>query len=271
MTPKALLLTDMVAVPIREVLSAVDEASSGLVAKDEVLVVTQCDSLKGKLPIRSASLDVFVSVVKAPEFFNEQWLEEIGRVMKPSGKVMVQLLLKFDQRSHQQYATLERKLLMAGFADVASVKSNAILDFNGSQAITIMCKKASWSMGSSFALKKERKAIPKLQIDDELDLIDEDSLLTEEDLKKPVLPADQDCGVGSSRKACKNCTCGRAEAEEKVQLGLTAEQIYNPQSACGNCGLGDAFRCSGCPYKGLPPFMLGEKVSLPGNFLAADI
>lgn len=44
-----------------------------------------------------------------------------------------------------------------------------------------------------------------------------------------------DCEVGTTRKACKNCTCGRAEAEEKVQkLGLTAEQLNNPQSACGN-------------------------------------
>ncbi|KAK1565049.1 hypothetical protein Q3G72_017605 [Acer saccharum] len=55
-----------------------------------------------------------------------------------------------------------------------------------------------------------------------------------------------DCEVGSTRKACKNCTCGRAEAEEKVEkLGLTMDQLDNPQSACGS-------------------------VSLPGNFLAAD-
>ena len=108
-------------------------------------------------------------------------------------------------------------------------------------------------------------------MDDDDDLIDEDALLTEEDLKKPQLPSVGDCEVGSTRKACKNCTCGRAEAEEKVEkLGLSMDQLDNPQSACGSCGLGDAFRCATCPYKGLPPFKLGEKVSLSSNFLAAD-
>ena len=44
-----------------------------------------------------------------------------------------------------------------------------------------------------------------------------------------------DCEVGATRKACKNCTCGRAEAEQKVEkLGLNDDLLNNPQSACGN-------------------------------------
>lgn len=126
----------------------------------------------------------------------------------------------------------------------------------------IKAKKPSWKIGSSFSIKKPLKVLPKVQIDDDLDLIDEDSLLSEEDLKKPQLPpgifffwtfyninnfrsfhshvghnlfAVNDCEVGITRKACKNCTCGRAEAEEKVEkLGVTMDQLDNPQSACGS-------------------------------------
>ena len=50
-------------------------------------------------------------------------------------------------------------------------------------------------MGSSFPLKKAVKALPKIEIDDDDELIDEDSLLTEEDLKKPQLP------VGKANKS----------------------------------------------------------------------
>ena len=80
------------------------------------------------------------------------------------------------------------------------------------------------------------------------DLIDEDNLLTSYNvlmsgITKPDKISKKDCKT--SRTACKNCTCGRADEP------LTKE---SKSSMCGNCYLGDGFRCDTCPSKGLPPF-----------------
>merc|ERR1712196_99263 len=64
--------------------------------------------------------------------------------------------------------------------------------------------------------------------------------------------------------ACENCSCGRKELEE--QFGAEAEKVLKQkiikgewESACGSCNLGDEFRCSGCPFKGLPSFEKGQE------------
>lgn len=269
----SVFLADVVAIPSDRILSAINDFSGGTFSEGDVLIVTQAQFLGEKLSIKAASVELIISVIKTVDLITEDLLEEFGRILKPGGNILFQMPLASSDNSNEQQSTLERKLLFAGFLDVQALETKAFLQIESAHYLTVKGKKASWKAGSSFSLKNNTKTVPKiqLQLDDDSDLIDEDSLLTEEDLKKPQLPVAGDCGVGSTRKACKNCTCGRAEEEEKtVKLGLTTEQIYNPKSSCGSCGLGDAFRCSGCPYKGLPPFKLGEKVSLPGNFLAAD-
>ncbi|KAG0141798.1 hypothetical protein CROQUDRAFT_663385 [Cronartium quercuum f. sp. fusiforme G11] len=113
----------------------------------------------------------------------------------------------------------------------------------------------------------------------DVELIDESSLLTEEDLAaKPTTNGEVVCNPKKVKKACKNCTCGLRELELVEENDLPAS--LNVQSAktvsegkvgvgsgtitssCGSCYLGDAFRCSGCPYLGMPAFEPGQEVKL---------
>lgn len=91
--------------------------------------------------------------------------------------------------------------------------------------------------------------------------------------------------AGKRRRACKDCSCGLAErlaAEDEAKRAAADEKLKSVKLAvddlaeidftvqgkvgsCGNCALGDAFRCDGCPYVGLPPFKPGEEVRLLNN------
>lgn len=79
----------------------------------------------------------------------------------------------------------------------------------------------------------------------------------------PVAPEEPLCDTKS--KACKNCSCGRKEAleqnvtEDDLKAMLESGEI---KSSCGSCYLGDEYRCATCPYRGLPAFEPGEKVTL---------
>lgn len=140
--------------------------------------------------------------------------------------------------------------------------------------------------------------------------INAESLLTAADRQRPIPTCEpMNAGAPRRKKACKNCTCGLAELEaeeaaqgkvvvldgaeggdavevdasEKDRLIAAAKTAPKATSSCGNCFLGDAFRCSSCPYLGkrsfkaciyghhfsctyavigLPAFKPGEKVEI---------
>ena len=81
--------------------------------------------------------------------------------------------------------------------------------------------------------------------------VDEETLLKAEE---EYVKLGTDCM--SKPKACKGCTCGRAEREREEEVKKEAKPN------CGRCGLGDAFRCAGCPYRGMPAFKPGEEPAL---------
>lgn len=273
--PAVLVITDSVTIHAAIVSWGLQNFN---VKAEDLHVITQADRLEGKLNLKSSSLDAVVSV---SGLHTQQWLLELARVLRPGGVIVLQNPNSANHDVKETLSALERDLLLAGFV----VSEGADGSIDGLGPLVVKGRKPVWETGSSFKLKKNvvekptnvvKDDIPdfKVQLVDDLDdLIDEDSLLTEEDLKKPNLPQADDCEVGKAgRKACKNCTCGRVEMEEKKEkLGLASDLLDNPQSSCGSCGLGDAFRCSTCPYKGLPPFKLGEKISLSQSFLTADI
>lgn len=133
------------------------------------------------------------------------------------------------------------------------------------------------------------------------------SLLQPADLVRPecVYPDASD-KPAKRRRACKDCTCGLKELEVEEQEQASARQFFlegdddipealkvategtesiwpvdkraeaKKTGSCGNCSLGDAFRCNSCPYMGkclayiqqradvigLPAFKPGEKVQI---------
>ena len=136
------------------------------------------------------------------------------------------------------------------------------------------------------AAPQQTASIVQLDLGDDDDLIDENDLIMDDSTELSaaiILPAKCDPGPGKKRrKACKDCTCGLKELEEQevdnhqqkqaAVVSLSTDDIAEvdftvPGKAvggCGSCALGDAFRCDGCPYLGLPPFRPGEVVSIAG-------
>ncbi|KAF2903587.1 hypothetical protein ILUMI_02607 [Ignelater luminosus] len=194
-------------------------------------------------------------------------ITKIHSSIKPGGLFLI--------RPHDDVdvSKLEFILKTNGFVKVTVQKSG------DSKSCEILSYKPTYEIGSSAKLNLSKPvtanaaaAVWKLDdnIDDDIETIDPDDLLDEEDFKKPDESSLRVCGTTGKRKACKDCSCGLAEELDAERTAQKPANTAEAKSSCGSCYLGDAFRCAGCPYLGMPAFKPGEKVQLTDNLLKAD-
>lgn len=180
-----------------------------------------------------------------------KFFSECARVLKKSGTIVINSMRSLDMT-----------LMIAGFMNTKS-ENNVITaskpNFSIGSAVTLGTKQQTIVGGSKISLN--------LNDDNDDDLMNDDDLLEEDDLNGPT-KSEFDCGTGATKKACKNCTCGladqeikqeQAQREEQKKVMLELDQVDTEiKSSCGSCYKGDAFRCSTCPYLGMPAFKQGE-------------
>uniref|UniRef100_A0A8C3RVX3 Anamorsin n=1 Tax=Chelydra serpentina TaxID=8475 RepID=A0A8C3RVX3_CHESE len=250
----------------------------------------------------ASSFDVVLSgmVPGSVTLHSVEVLAEIARILKPGGRVLLKEPVAAqigDNNRIRTAARLPTALTLSGLVEVKELQKEPLtpeetqsvqelLSYHGNDLLSVQMegKKPNFEVGSSsqlklsFAKKSASSGKPAVDpaaaklwtlsandMDDEgMDLLDSDELLDSEDLKKPdpsSLKAPS-CKESGKKKACKNCTCGLAEDLEQEK-----KESPQPKSACGNCYLGDAFRCASCPYMGMPAFKPGEKILLAENNL----
>ncbi|KAG7396179.1 electron carrier [Phytophthora boehmeriae] len=219
--------------------------------------------------VKEQSFDAVVS-------FNEQTEQlgaELGAVLpllKPGGVLQLHVANMADEKKN----AILMALMIGGFLDTTDSEAVSPFypDFSGARSFS--SKKQAFESGSNAAISLTKKSTTAQPIkkwtvladdfdDDEQDddIIDEDTLL--DDTDEVLQAAKKDCGetVGGKKRACKNCTCGLKDEDDKPVM--SEKDLNQLVSGCGNCFKGDAFRCGSCPFLGQPAFKPGmEKVLL---------
>jgi len=272
---KHLIVTSARALPASTVSSCV--SAYGL-DPDAALVLTHCalapDGTFAGALAAPQSVDTLVSLADDPDAWHApEVLAAASRALRPGGSFVAATLVgvRAEHTADAARAAVVAKCLVAGLVPAAAESGARPAGVAFAVAAT---KPATWEKGAAFSLKSRRlkeNAEPnprtnrsndpgaswKVLNTAEDDLLDDDELLDESELRAgadEAAAAKASGGCATSKSACANCSCGRAEAEAAAGDGgvLSEEQKKEFKSACGNCYLGDAFRCAGCPMLGQP-------------------
>ncbi|EGG08718.1 uncharacterized protein MELLADRAFT_115946 [Melampsora larici-populina 98AG31] len=202
------------------------------------------------------------------------FLSQIIPSLKPSGQFSW-ITQSFNQTK------VESVLNSLQLLDVSSSSSpGECILFTASAPVTTSSDTTPSAVTLNLPKKSLKASLWSFTTTSDTDLIDESTLLTEEDLIKPSTNGEVACNPKKVKKACKNCSCGLRELELMEENDLPSNLKANGStkpltegklgvkgaatvtSSCGSCYLGDAFRCSGCPYLGMPAFEPGQAVKL---------
>lgn len=250
-------------------LQMLDRLSAGLVhlppaTYDLVVVLTNSDDQQSEA-LRLLTRHVFTALVPS---------------MKSGAKLRLQ--------NGTLGAVQAREAILAGLLE----QDGAYVKVEEEEVVVPLRFGANKKKDTAQAPPKPSNGVVMVDPDDDLgeyedgdELIDEDELLSEEDLKRPQQQPPEcapEPGQKKRRRACKDCSCGLAERlqaedearKQKATQGLQALKLQSEDlneldftvkgktGSCNSCSLGDAFRCAGCPYLGLPAFKPGEEVKI---------
>jgi len=216
---------------------------------------------------------------------NLDLLGTLGTLLAPGGKLSIAEALPASSSA----SSLSSRMVLAGLPSVSqpvqvssdhslaiATKAKMGEDVN---VFSVTATKPMHEVGASRLLSFAKPAAvpaapPKASVwtledmdDDTVELVDDSTLLEEEDMVKVDPSTLRVCGTTGKRKACKDCSCGLREELADGKEPTTK----SVNSSCGSCFLGDAFRCGSCPYLGMPAFKPGEKIQLSNRQLNPDL
>ncbi|KAJ5515110.1 Cytokine-induced anti-apoptosis inhibitor 1 [Penicillium fimorum] len=257
-------------------LQMLDRLSSGVVSLpattyDLVLILTDTDGARRSEALQLLTRDVYATLVPAMKAGAKLQTQDSALTASDAMEAILAGLVQSDNGFEKP-----------NFDPSAAVPLKFGLK-KKNKATAPTAPTAVSSIPTGFAAPMGIDAPTNHDRDDDDELINEDTLLSEEDLTRPIMPPPE-CQpkTGRRRRACKDCTCGLAdklEAEDKerranadkelnvmkLDTGDLAELDFTVEGktgSCGSCALGDAFRCDGCPYMGLPAFKPGQEVQI---------